>query len=201
MQHAVFNFATIRVAETTEVSGRVTADEVNLDRFHNPIRKVCALGRTWLALVAASVGLYLVLPDRGLAQSITVATLKGTYVTAPTGSITLRPSGEVVQITLAGVETFLGDGTASGEITLALVFPGGSIVSGIHETFTATYTRNADGVSFTAINTNPANPEDMNTEVLYPTLDGSTFTSNQTTPGSFLSAVWTRSSGKALLNP
>ena len=73
MQRALLNRATMRVAETTEVSGRVTADEVNLDRFHNRIRKVCALGRTWLALVAASVGLYLVLPDRGLAQSITLA--------------------------------------------------------------------------------------------------------------------------------
>jgi len=31
--------ATIRVADTTEESGRVTADEVNLDRFHNRIRK------------------------------------------------------------------------------------------------------------------------------------------------------------------
>ena len=29
--------------------------------------------RRWLTLVAAFVGLYLVLPDRGLAQSITLA--------------------------------------------------------------------------------------------------------------------------------
>jgi plastocyanin len=43
MQHPVHNRATIRVADRTDVSGRVTADEVNLDRFHNRIRKVCAL--------------------------------------------------------------------------------------------------------------------------------------------------------------
>src|SRR6516162_10422297 len=43
MQRALLNRATMRVAETTEVSGRVTADEVNLDRFHNRILKVCAL--------------------------------------------------------------------------------------------------------------------------------------------------------------
>jgi hypothetical protein len=43
MQHAVHNRATIRVADRTDVSGRVTADEVNLDRFHNRIGKVCAL--------------------------------------------------------------------------------------------------------------------------------------------------------------
>jgi hypothetical protein len=42
MQDPVHNRATIRVADTAEVSGRVTADEVNLDRFHNRIRKVYA---------------------------------------------------------------------------------------------------------------------------------------------------------------
>jgi plastocyanin len=42
MQNAVLNRATIEVADTTEVSGRATADEVNLDRFHNRISKVCA---------------------------------------------------------------------------------------------------------------------------------------------------------------
>ena len=43
MLRAMLNRATMRVADTTELSGRVTADEVNLDRFHNRIRKVCAL--------------------------------------------------------------------------------------------------------------------------------------------------------------
>ena len=43
MQHAVHNRATICVANRTDVSGRATADEVNLDRFHNRISKVCAL--------------------------------------------------------------------------------------------------------------------------------------------------------------
>ena len=43
MQRAVLNRATIEVADMAEVSGRVTADEVNLDRFHNRIRKVGAL--------------------------------------------------------------------------------------------------------------------------------------------------------------
>ena len=38
MQRAMLNRATIRVADRTDVSGRVTADEVNLDRIH----KVCA---------------------------------------------------------------------------------------------------------------------------------------------------------------
>ena len=43
MQRSVLNRAAIEAADTTEVSGRVTADEVNLDRIHNRIRKVCAL--------------------------------------------------------------------------------------------------------------------------------------------------------------
>jgi hypothetical protein len=42
MQHAVHNCA-MRVADRTGLSGRVTADEVDLDRFHSCIRKVCAL--------------------------------------------------------------------------------------------------------------------------------------------------------------
>jgi len=42
MQRAVHNSATMRVADTTHVSSRLTADEVNLDRIHNRIRKVCA---------------------------------------------------------------------------------------------------------------------------------------------------------------
>ena len=54
MQRAMLNRATMRVAETTEVSGRVTPDDVNLDRFHNRIRKVCALAVATLILPATS---------------------------------------------------------------------------------------------------------------------------------------------------
>ena len=53
MQHAVHTRATIRVADRTDVSGRVTADEVSLDRFHNRIRKVRALVAA--TLVASSL--------------------------------------------------------------------------------------------------------------------------------------------------
>ena len=57
MQRALLNRAAIEAADTTEVGGRVTADEVNLDRIHNRIRKVCASVATlipsslrWMAL-------------------------------------------------------------------------------------------------------------------------------------------------------
>ena len=52
MQNTVLNRATIEVADTAEVSGRVTADDVNLDRFHNRIRKGCALVGATLILSA-----------------------------------------------------------------------------------------------------------------------------------------------------
>ena len=42
MQHPIYSRATIHVADRTDLSGRVTADEVNLDRIRNSIRKVCA---------------------------------------------------------------------------------------------------------------------------------------------------------------
>src|SRR6516165_11188214 len=54
MQRSVLNRAAIEAADTTEVSGRVTADEVNLDRFHNRISKVCAFVAATLLWGAAS---------------------------------------------------------------------------------------------------------------------------------------------------
>jgi hypothetical protein len=42
MQRALHNHATLRVADTTDGSSTLTADEVNIDRIYNCIRKVCA---------------------------------------------------------------------------------------------------------------------------------------------------------------
>jgi hypothetical protein len=186
----------MRVADTTEVSGRVTADEVNLDRFHNRIRKVCTLGRTWLALVAASVGLYLVLPDRGLAQSITLGTLKGTYVSSqPVVYTTTTTSNNLTLMTQAVVAIFDGKGNLSGMSTGAAVTPGAPVSNFQGATFTGTYMVNPDGMRMSVI----VGSEQFD---LYPTLDGSTFALISTKPGLFESAaLFTRSSGKALLNP
>ena len=52
MLPAMLNHATIRVADRTDASGRVTADEVNLDRFHERISKACALIAATLLLPA-----------------------------------------------------------------------------------------------------------------------------------------------------
>jgi hypothetical protein len=72
MQHAVHNRATIRVADRMDVSGRVTADEVNLDRFHNRIRKVCALvgPRSKVYLSAAMMILIVMLAVPAVAQKL-----------------------------------------------------------------------------------------------------------------------------------
>jgi hypothetical protein len=43
MQHALHNRAIIHVADRTDLSGRVTADDVNLERIHYSFRKVCTL--------------------------------------------------------------------------------------------------------------------------------------------------------------
>ena len=107
------------------------------------------IARRWLVLVIASMGLYLVLSDRGAAQSITLGTLKGTYVGA--FSLTFNGSPFVAAVR----ETYFGDGTASGVTTFTV--PGGGVVK---LTFTGTYTVNADGsVDETDIqNTTPPNP-------------------------------------------
>jgi hypothetical protein len=62
MQHAVRNRATIRVADRTDVSGRVTADSREKQTMKPTIRR-------WLVLAIASLGLYLGLPVCGLAQN------------------------------------------------------------------------------------------------------------------------------------
>ena len=70
MQHSVHNRPIIRVADRTDVSGRVTADEVNLDRFHNRVRKICAslAGRSKVYLSAATMILIVTLVVPASAQ-------------------------------------------------------------------------------------------------------------------------------------
>ena len=70
MQHAAHNRAIIHVADRTDISGRVTADEVNLDRFYNRIGKVCALvaARSKVYLSAATMILIVTLVVPASAQ-------------------------------------------------------------------------------------------------------------------------------------
>jgi hypothetical protein len=193
MQRALHNRATIRVADRTDLSGRVTADDVNLERIHYSIRKVCALGRTWLALVTASMGLYLVLPDRGLAQNQNDQGIKpgvpnGTYVFTNTGFFVPTPtnglSGQVA-LAAAGRETFFANGTTRGIASFSF---GGDVFS---VTLKGTFTPNGDG-SFSATSTNSLGT--VINLILYPTPDGNTIAFVQTDAGSITNGVLTRGS-------
>ena len=88
MQHAVHNRATVRVANRTDVSGRVTADEVNLDRFHNRIGKVCALVAATLILPALA---FVVVSLSFSAQAAEKKKVTGTDKPGPFISRTLVP--------------------------------------------------------------------------------------------------------------
>jgi hypothetical protein len=79
MQQAKHNRATIRVADRTEVSGRVTAHEVNLDRFHHRIRKVCALAaaRSKVHFSAATMILIVTLAVPAVAQVTFAGAIQG----------------------------------------------------------------------------------------------------------------------------
>jgi hypothetical protein len=135
MERAVHNRATIRVADRADVSGRVTADEVNLDRFHNRIRKVCALvaARPKVYLSAATMILLVTLAVPATAQqpkqvSLTGA-IQGLEIETPQVGTTLSVHGSVTGIaTHLGqlsfmyddtVNTVTGKGTGSGQFLIA----------------------------------------------------------------------------------
>ena len=75
------------------------------------------IARGWLVLVTASMGLYLLLPDRGLAQNnqgqndqgIKQGVLNGTYSVHITGYVP-DSSGNQVPLAVAGQVTHFGNG-------------------------------------------------------------------------------------------
>jgi hypothetical protein len=135
MQHAVDNPATVRVADRMDVSGRETADEVNLDRFHNRIRELCVLvaARSKVYLSAATMILIVTLAVPATAQqqkqvSLTGA-IQGLEIDTPQGGTTLSVHGSVTGIaTHLGqlsfmyddtVNTVTGKGTGSAQFLIA----------------------------------------------------------------------------------
>ena len=120
MLRAMLNCATMRVADTTEVSGRVTADSKEKQTMKPTIRRC-------LALAIAFLGLYLALPDCGLAQNnqgqndqgIKLGVPNGTYAFQDTGYV-LGPSGNLVPLGAAGRLTFFANGTTSGLVSFSI---------------------------------------------------------------------------------
>jgi hypothetical protein len=191
----------MRVADTTEVSGRVTADEVNLDRIHNRIRKVCAL-------VAAT----LILPTLAYAQNnqgddqgdgrhgIHPGVPNGTYVGTESGwtpsfTPTQHPvvDGQV-PVAEAGRETFIPTGTTNGlafgtTSGVSAFSAGGQVFTGV--TFAGTFTVNADG-SVSATSTILTPFQETLHFILYPSTDGNTIAFVQIDRGATINGVMTR---------
>ena len=108
----MLNRATMRVADTTEVCGRVTADSREKQTMKPTIRRC-------LALAIAFLGLYLGLSVCGLAQNdqgqndqgtgIKLGVPNGTYAVQESGYVT-DASGNLVALQVAGQITFSADG-------------------------------------------------------------------------------------------
>jgi hypothetical protein len=123
MQRALLNRATMRVAETTEASGRVTADGVNLERILYSIRKVCTL-------VAAT----LILPSLSYAQNNQGDNNQGDDLFSNNGLSYLISLTDATGVFVArGVLTFHADHTVSsilsGQGQPTVIFQGQKLTS------------------------------------------------------------------------
>jgi hypothetical protein len=115
--------------------------------------------RGWLVLVTASMGLYLLLPDHGLAQNnqgqndqgIKLGILNGTYSVHITGYVP-DSSGNKVPLAVAGRVTHFANGTAWGVTTASV---NGQLQT---TTFTGTLTVNPDGISWSETVTQTSPP-------------------------------------------
>ena len=160
------------------------------------------IARGWLVLVTASMGLYLLLPDRGLAQNnqgqnptVTPgapidAGINGTYSVHITGYVT-DSSGKLVPIAVAGRVTHFINGNSGTEIGVATASVNGG--QAVTTTFKGTLTRNADGVSWSEIVNQTSPPFLTNLHfILYPTPDGNIINEVQTDATTVEAGVLTR---------
>jgi hypothetical protein len=110
-------------ADTTEVSGRVTADSKEKQTMKPTIRRC-------LALAIAFLGLYLALPDCGLGQNnqdqndqgtgINLRVPNGTYPFQDSGyAPAIPPATGLVPLQAAGQETFFANGTLTGPVSFS----------------------------------------------------------------------------------
>jgi hypothetical protein len=151
----------------------------------------------WLTLVTASMGLYLVLSDRGLAQNnqgqndqgIRLGIPNGTYVFNITGFFPPAPgafAAAVTRITYTPNATGSG-GTTRGVASYAIF--GAQLYTGV--TVTGTFTVNKDG-SLLETYTQTSSPFQTLHFISYPTPDANTIAILETDPGAVTSGVGTR---------
>src|SRR5215472_14947240 len=156
----------------------------------------------WLVLVTASMGLYLLLPDRGLAQNnqgqnptVTPgapidAGINGTYSVHITGYVGL-PS--LIPLAVAGRVTHFINGDRGTERGVATTMVNGQKIT---TTFEGTLKLNPDGVSWSEIvnQTSTTSPPLLKglTFILYPTPDGNIINEVETDGGTVAAGVLTR---------
>jgi hypothetical protein len=120
MPRAVLNRADIEAADTTDVSGRVTADQVNLDRFQNRIGKVCALvaARSKVYLSSATMILIVTLAVPAVAQITFDGAIQGHEREIPVQGST--PPQQSTFGTVTGIVTNLGQISLTYELIINL---------------------------------------------------------------------------------
>jgi hypothetical protein len=180
----------IALTDTTEVSGRVSADSREKQTMKPTIRR-------WLALAIAFLGLYLGAPVCGLAQNnqgqndqgtgIKLVVPNGTYVFQDGGYLPI--GGTLVPLAAAGRTTFfptsnLG-GTTSGVLWASI---DGQIVP---ISIKGTFTVNPDG-SVTEIEQQTGGPGALLHFKDYPTPDGNIMPFVGTDPGEIVNGTYTR---------
>jgi hypothetical protein len=139
------------------------------------------------------MSLYLVLPDRGLAQNnqgsgIKLVIPNGTYAFRDSGYVTDPNTGNLLPLEAAGQETYFANGTLSGLVSFSL---GGTIFKMVP--LKGTFTVNADGSQSQTV-TQLAPPGFTLHFDGWITPDGNTITFVATDPGSVVSGIATRGS-------
>jgi hypothetical protein len=204
MLHAMLNRATMRVADTTEVSGRVTADSIKHELCAKKQSSLWRLTIFGFCKVCSLVAATLILPALAYAQNnqgddqgdgrpgIKPGIPNGTYVSHITGLVPaippatgLAPIGAIVRL------TYFPNAIMSGGITsgVASFSVGGTVLTGVP--IAGTFTVNGDG-SVTEIDTQTSGPGLTLHFILYPTPDANTIAILETDTGTIASGVETR---------
>ena len=180
MQRAVLNRATMRVAETTEVSGRVTADSIKHELYAKRQSSLWRLTIFGFCKVCSLVAATLILPTLAYAQNNQGNDQGNGRPGIPNGTYVLTENGFVpgqVPIAGAGRSTIIPNATESGGTlsSVASYSVGGTVFIAV--TSTGTFTVNADGSILATSTTSQGETVQF---IGYTTPDGNTMTFVQT---------------------